>query len=103
MPDGRRLAESATCNTQPAIVELLRGLAANLQAGMGRFLVCAEFTGQYTCPLAIACKSRGCALWLENPTQIKLSSGMRRGRNDSRRRSDDSRICNQIFGQGEAS
>ncbi|MDR0509592.1 MAG: transposase, partial [Rikenellaceae bacterium] len=49
----------------------------------GNFPFCAEFTGQYTYPLACACAATGCALWLENPTQIKLSSGMRRGRNDA--------------------
>lgn len=46
------------------------------------FLICAEHTGGYTYPLICACKSVGCKLWIENPTQIKYSSGMSRGKND---------------------
>ena len=29
-----------------------------------------------------ACKSAECRLWLENPSQIKYSSGIQRGKND---------------------
>lgn len=47
-----------------------------------QFLICAEHTGQYTFPLVCACKSVECKLWLENPSQIKYSSGMQRGKND---------------------
>lgn len=47
-----------------------------------QFLICAEHTGQYTFPLAYACKSVKHRLWLENPSQIKYSSGMQRGKND---------------------
>ncbi|MFK2026504.1 transposase, partial [Bacteroides fragilis] len=42
----------------------------------------AEHTGQYTFPLACACKSVECKLWLENPAEIKYSSGVQRGKND---------------------
>ena len=45
-------------------------------------LVCAEHTGQYTFPLACACKALECKLWLENPAEIKYSSGVQRGKND---------------------
>ena len=47
-----------------------------------QFLICAEHTGQYTFPLVCACKSAECRLWLENPSQIKYSSGVQRGKND---------------------
>ncbi len=46
------------------------------------FIICAEHTGQYTYPLMCACKSVGCKLWLENPSQIKYCSGVTRGKND---------------------
>lgn len=46
------------------------------------YLVCAEYTGQYTYPLACVCSELGIDLWLENPTEIKFSSGMQRGKND---------------------
>jgi transposase len=46
------------------------------------FLVCAEYTGQYTYPLSCACSELGVDLWLENPTQIKYRSGVQRGKND---------------------
>jgi len=45
-------------------------------------LVCAEYTGQYTYPLGCACEELGIDLWLENPSQIKFSSGIQRGKND---------------------
>jgi len=46
------------------------------------FLVCAEHTGQYTYPLMCACEEIGVDLWLDNPAQIKQSSGIKRGDND---------------------
>jgi len=46
------------------------------------YLICAEHTGQYTYPLACACAEMHIDLWLENPTEIKYSSGMQRGKND---------------------
>jgi transposase len=45
-------------------------------------LVCAEYTGQYNYPLGCACEESGIDLWMENPTQIKHSSGITRGKND---------------------
>jgi transposase len=45
-------------------------------------LLCAEYTGQYTWPLGCACTELGVDLWLENPAQIKHSSGVHRGKND---------------------
>ena len=45
-------------------------------------MICAEYTGQYTYPLCCACEELGVDLWLENPAQIKHSSGIQRGKND---------------------
>lgn len=46
------------------------------------YLICAEYTGQYTYPLACICSDLGIDLWLENAIEIKYSSGMQRGKND---------------------
>lgn len=45
-------------------------------------LICAEYTGQYIYPLSCACSDLGIDLWIENPIQIKLRSGMQRGKDD---------------------
>jgi len=45
-------------------------------------IICAEYTGQYTYPLSCACNDLDLILWLENPLQIKMSSGAHRGKND---------------------
>jgi transposase len=45
-------------------------------------LICAEYTGLYIYPLCCACHESGIDLWLENPTQIKYRSGLKRGKND---------------------
>ena len=45
-------------------------------------LLCAEYTGQYIYPLCCACEELSIDLWLENPEQIKLRSGIQRSKND---------------------
>jgi transposase len=45
-------------------------------------MVCAEYTGRYTYPLCCVCEELNLDLWLENPAQIKHSSGVQRGKND---------------------
>ncbi|OAV67826.1 hypothetical protein Barb6XT_01294 [Bacteroidales bacterium Barb6XT] len=57
-------------------------------------LVCAEYTSQYIWPLCCVCKDLGIDLRLENPAQIKHSSGVQRGEND---RSDARRIAAYAF------
>ena len=42
-----------------------------------------ENTGVYSLETAECLTSRGYFVWLENPLQIKLSSGMRRGKKKS--------------------
>ena len=45
-------------------------------------LVCAEFTGRYIYPLVCACHEMGLFLWMEDPTRIKNSFGVTRGKDD---------------------
>lgn len=67
-------------NTCSAITEILSELPVeDLQA----VLVCAEYTGMYTYRLLQAAGQVGVQVWLEHPTQLLLSSGMHRGKNDA--------------------
>lgn len=80
--DSKVVTEEQVSNHPQAIVKMVNGLKQNLNMANEDFLICAEHTGQYTYPLICACKSTDCKLWIENPTQIKYSSGMTRGKND---------------------
>lgn len=82
MFEGKVLHEEVTTNHQSAIMSLLHHLAEDYGIDSNQMLVCAEHTGQYTFPLACACKALECRLWLENPAEIKYSSGVQRGKND---------------------
>lgn len=79
---GKVLHEEQVCNHPQAIASLIDTLKRDLEMDNEQFLICAEHTGQYTFPLVCACKSVECKLWLENPSQIKYSSGLQRGKND---------------------
>ncbi|MDA3891959.1 MAG: IS110 family transposase [Salinivirgaceae bacterium] len=46
------------------------------------WLFCGEYTGIYTMTTALVLNEAGLDLWLENPSQIKLSSGFNRDKND---------------------
>lgn len=45
-------------------------------------LICAEYTGHYTYALECVATNLEIDLWVENPTEIILSSGLHRGKND---------------------
>ena len=76
------LQEIVVENTTSAIIRSLRSILKEHQLEVSNLLLCAEYTGQYTYPLACACDELLVDLWLENPTQIKHSSGIQRGKND---------------------
>jgi transposase len=46
------------------------------------WLICGEYTGIYSMTAATVFNDNDLDLWLENPNQIKLSSGMNREKND---------------------
>lgn len=58
----------------------LRGLRKGLKSC--DFLFCGENTGIYSLETAECLTSRKYFVWLENPLQLKLSSGIRRGKTD---------------------
>jgi transposase len=76
------LKELIVENSSMAIKRVLRKLLKEFGTKPSELLLCAEYTGQYTYPLCCVCEELGIDLWLENPTQIKLRSGMQRGKND---------------------
>jgi transposase len=69
-------------NTISAIKSSLKSLLKEYGITSLDLLLCAEYTGQYTYPLSCACSEFCLDLWLENPAQIKHSSGLHRGKDD---------------------
>ena len=61
---------------------------------MDEVLICAEYTGRYIYPLTIACQELDLFLWLDDPTRIKNSMGLTRGKNDA---IDATRIAEYAF------
>ena len=57
-------------------------------------LICAEYTGRYIYPLTMACQELDLFLWLDDPTRIKNSMGLTRGKNDA---IDATRIAEYAF------
>ncbi|OAV69477.1 Transposase [Bacteroidales bacterium Barb6XT] len=86
----KTLGEEETVNTTAAVGQALKTFLKEVGAETPDILVCAEYTGQYIWSLCCVCKDLGLDLWLENPAQIKHSSGVQRGKND---RSDARRIA----------
>lgn len=80
--ENRIIIEAEVTNHQVAIMAFIGNLESEFGIDVGDILVCAEHTGQYTYPLACACDTIKCKLWIENPSNIKYSSGIQRGKND---------------------
>ena len=70
MFEGKVVHEEETANHQSAIMSLLHHFEEDYGI---------DNTGQYTFPLACACKTVECKLWLENAAEIKYSSGVQGG------------------------
>ena len=65
-----------------------------LGASFEDVLVCAEYTGRYIYPLTVACQELDIFLWMDDPTRIKNSMGLTRGKNDA---IDAARIAEYAF------
>lgn len=74
--------EEVIPNDQRAIISLIQHLERDLGVDNTRMLICAEHTGKYTYQLICACEAIDCKLWIENPSNIKYSAGLQRGKND---------------------
>ena len=70
-------------NTSAVIKRQLKTNLKALGTAFDEILVCAEYTGRYIYPLTCACQELGIFLWMEDPTRIKNSLGVTRGKNDA--------------------
>jgi len=80
MGEGKIIRETTVPNHSKAIAACLGDLLKGNR--VSDFLICAEYTGQYSYPLSCACEQLSVDLWLESPAQIKYRSGVQRGKND---------------------
>ena len=77
------IKEEIIIGNQPSVIyAYFKKASKEYGFGQSELLVCAEYTGRYIYPLCCACHESGVDLWLENPTQIKYRSGLKRGKND---------------------
>ena len=86
--------EEECSNEVKALQKAFRSALKTLGAAMGEVLICAEYTGRYIYPLTVACQELDLFLWLDDPTRIKNSMGLTRGKNDA---IDAARIAEYAF------
>jgi len=68
-------------NTEEGCIKMIKWIKKTYPNTL-EWLVCGEYTGIYTMTLALALNEQNIDLWLENPMQIKLSSGISREKSD---------------------
>ena len=68
-------------NTEQGCQEMISWIKQS-HALISEWLICGEYTGIYSMTAAMVFNDNGLDLWLENPNQIKLSSGISREKND---------------------
>lgn len=74
--------EEECSNDVKAIKKAFKVALKVLGASVDEVLVCAEYTGRYIYPLTVASQELDIFLWLDDPTRIKNSMGLTRGKND---------------------
>ena len=74
--------EGETQNSVASIKKALRKGMKDHVVAPDDVVVCAEFTGRYIYPLVCTCDDLGLFLWMEDPTRIKNSFGIARGKDD---------------------
>ena len=75
--------EEEYVNDVKAIKKGFKAALKALCATIDEVLVCAEYTGRYIYPLTVACQELDMFLWMDDPTRIKNSMGIIRGKNDT--------------------
>jgi len=78
----RQVLEEECTNDVKAIKKGFKAALKTLGAAVDEVLVCAEYTGRYIYPLTVACQELDIFLWMDDPTRIKNSMGITRGKND---------------------
>jgi len=68
-------------NTKKGCIQIIKWVKRSFK-DCSNWLACGEFTGIYSMTSAMVFNEKGIDLWLENPRQIKLSSGISREKND---------------------
>ena len=74
--------EEECSNDVKALKKAFKAALKVLGASVDEVLVCAEYTGRYIYPLTVASQELDIFLWLDDPTRIKNSMGLTRGKND---------------------
>lgn len=75
--------EEESVNDVKALKKSLTAALKTFSVTIDEFLVCAEYTGRYIYPLTVACQELDIFLWMDDPTRIKNSMGLTRGKNDA--------------------
>ena len=88
------VCEEECANDVKTLKKAFKATMKALDASMDDVLVCAEYTGRYIYPLTIACQELSIFLWVDDPTRIKNSMGLTRGKNDA---IDAARIAEYAF------
>ncbi len=81
-------------NSKKTLPKSLKSLMSKIKCDIVDVLICCEYTGMYIYPLIQSCKVLKLDLWIEDPTQIKYSFGVQRGKND---KIDARRIAEYAF------
>ena len=77
------VCEEECANDVKTLKKAFKATMKALDASMDDVLVCAEYTGRYIYPLTVACQELDVFLWMDDPTRIKNSMGLTRGKNDA--------------------
>lgn len=92
---GLEIVLEEECTNDVAIIK--KTFSDSLKALNSTFddvLICAEYTGRYIYPLTVVCQDMGLFLWIDDPTRIRNSFGIIRGKNDA---IDAARIAEYAF------
>ena len=82
--DGMKIVrEDETTNMVESVSKWIRNVKKSNKIDLDDLIFCAEYTGRYIYPLTVACHEEGVFLWMEDPTRIKNSFGITRGKNDA--------------------
>ena len=86
--------EEECLNEIKALKKAIKAALKAVEAMEKEVLICAEYTGRYIYPLTVTCQELDLFLWLDDPTRIKNSMGLTRGKNDA---IDAARIAEYAF------
>ena len=90
--------EEECLNEIKALKKAIKAALKAVEAMEEEVLICAEYTGRYIYPLTVTCQELDLFLWLDDPTRIKNSMGLTRGKNDA---IDAARIAEYAFRDSE--